>query len=125
MDGAYVIKLDKYADVWTYWIVLYVKNIEIIYFDSFVVKHVPKEIINLFDIKTKAKKKNIFGIQASNLLLCVYFCIGFIDFMLVGKTLIDYLISLFWPYDFEKNDNMILTYCKNTIPLKQLIYTQI
>ena len=57
MDGAYVIKLDKYADVWTYWIVLYVKNIEIIYFDSFVVKHVPKEIINLFDIKTKEKKK--------------------------------------------------------------------
>ena len=44
--------------------------------------------------------------------------------MLVGKTLIDY-ISLFWPYDFEKNDNMILTYCKNAIPLKQLIYTQI
>ena len=30
-DGAYVINLDEYADVGTYWIVLYVKNIEIIY----------------------------------------------------------------------------------------------
>ena len=34
-DGAYVINLDEYADVGTHWIVLYVKNTAIIYFDSF------------------------------------------------------------------------------------------
>ena len=34
-DGAYVINLDEYADVCTHWITLLVKNIEIIYFDSF------------------------------------------------------------------------------------------
>ena len=72
MDGAYVIKLDKYADVWTYWIVLYVKNIEIIYFDSFVVKHVPKETINLFDIKTKAKKKKTYLEYKQAIYFCVY-----------------------------------------------------
>ena len=33
--------------------------------------------------------------------MCAYFCIGFIDFMFAGKTLIDYT-SLFSPYDFEK-----------------------
>ena len=43
-DGAYVINLDEYADVRTYWIALYVENIEIIYFDSFGVEHVPKKI---------------------------------------------------------------------------------
>ena len=32
--------------------------------------------------------------------MCGYFCIGFTDFMLAGKTLIDYT-SLLSPYDFE------------------------
>ena len=44
--------------------------------------------------------------------MCGYFCIGFIIFMLVGETLIDYT-TLFSPYDFEKNDNIILSYFKN------------
>ena len=52
-NGAYVINLDKYADVGTHWIALYVKNNdvknndvknEITYFDSFGVEHVPLEI---------------------------------------------------------------------------------
>ena len=43
-DGAYVIKLDEYADVGTHWIALYCNKIEIVYFDSFGAEHVPKEI---------------------------------------------------------------------------------
>ena len=34
-NGAYVINLDEYEDVGTHWIALYVKNNEVIYFDSF------------------------------------------------------------------------------------------
>ena len=41
--------------------------------------------------------------------MCGYFSIGFINFMLVGKTLIDYT-NLFSPYDFNKNDTIILSY---------------
>ena len=41
-DAAYVTNLDEYADVGTYRIVLYVLNIEIIYFKSFGVQNVPK-----------------------------------------------------------------------------------
>ena len=41
-DRAYVINLDEYPDVGTYWIALYVKSIETIYFDSFGVEHVTK-----------------------------------------------------------------------------------
>ena len=44
--------------------------------------------------------------------MCGYFCIGFIDFMLAGKTLLDFT-SLFSPYDFEKNDDIILSYFKD------------
>ena len=45
--GAYVIDPDEYADVGTHWIDLFFKKNEIVYFDSFGVEHVPKEIKEL------------------------------------------------------------------------------
>ena len=51
---------------------------------------------------------NIHRIQPYVLIMCEYFCIGFIDFMLKGKSLLDYT-NLFSPNDYEKNDNII--YC--------------
>ena len=71
---------------------------------------------NIFRIQTKnvitVMQKNIFRIQAKNSIMCSYFCIWFIDFMLAGKTLIDYTILLS-PYKFEKDDKIILIYFKN------------
>ena len=87
-DGAYVINLDKYADVSTHWIALNVENTEIIFFGSFGVEHVPKEIEKF--IGHKNIKINLFRIQANNSIMCGYFCIGFIGFMLADKTLIDH-----------------------------------
>ena len=52
---------------------------------------------------------NIFRIQAYDSIMCGYFCIRFIDFMLAGKKLTDYT-NLFSPYNFKKNDNIILSY---------------
>ena len=109
-DGAYVINLDEYADVDTHWIALYVKNNETIYFDSFGVEHILKEIKKI--IRKKDIKTNIFRIEAYNSIMCGYFCIGFIDFIFSGKTFIDFT-GLFSPYDFEKNNNIILKYFKN------------
>ena len=94
-NGAYVINLDEYADVGTYWIALYVKNNEVVYFACFGVERVPKEIKRFKNIKA-----NIFRIQADNSVMCEYFCTGIIDFMFAGKSLIDYT-SLFSPYDFK------------------------
>ena len=75
-ENAYVTNLDEYADVSTHWIALYVKNNQVIYFDSFGVEHVPKEVKNF--IGNKDIKTNIFKIQAYNSIMCGYFCIGFI-----------------------------------------------
>ena len=97
-NGSYVINLDEYEDVDTHWIA----------FDSFGVEHVPKEIKRF--IKHKNIKTNIFRIQADNSIMCAYFCIGFIG-LLAGKSLIDFT-SLFSPYDFKKNDDIILSYFK-------------
>ena len=41
-DGAYVINLDEYSDIGTYWVALYVNNNNVIYFDSFGIEHIPK-----------------------------------------------------------------------------------
>ena len=57
-------------------------------------------------------KTNIFRVQANNSVMCGYFCIGFIDFMLAGKKLTDFT-GLFSFYDFKKNDNIILNYFKD------------
>ena len=53
------------------------------YFDSFGVEHIPEEIKEL--IGNKKIKANILWVQANNSVMCGYFCIGFIDFMLAGK----------------------------------------
>ena len=106
-NGAYVINLDEYADVGTHCIALYVSNNEVVYFGSFDVEHVPKEIKRF--IGHKNIKTNIFRIQADNSIMRGYFFIGFIDVMFAGRSLINFT-TLFSPYDIKKNDNIILSY---------------
>ena len=64
------------------------------YFDSYGVEHIPKEIKKF--IKHKNLRKNIFRIQAYDSVICGYFSIGFIGFMLKGRRLIDFT-NLFSP----------------------------
>ena len=82
-------------------------NDNVTYLDSFGVEHIPKEIIKF--IGNKSVKTNIFRIQAYDSMMCEYFCIGFIDFMLKGKSLTDFT-NLFSPNNLKKNDNIILNY---------------
>ena len=94
-------------------VALWVNNSNnITYFDSFGVEHIPKEIKAF--IKNKNIKTNIFRIQAYDLIMCGYFCTGFIDFMLKGKNLTEYA-NLFSPNNFKKNDDVILNYLMNNI----------
>ena len=102
-----MINLDEYAVVGTHWIALFCKKNEIIYCDSFGVEHVPEEIKEFMG--NKNIKANIFWVQANSSVMCSNFCIGFIDFMLAGKKLSDFA-TLFSPYDFDKNDNIVLSY---------------
>ena len=102
-DRAYVVNLDEYSDIGTDWVALYVQNNDVTYFDSFGVEHIPKEI-----------RANIFRMQAYDSIMCGYFCIGFIDFMLAGKTLTEYT-NLFSPNNFKKNDDIILNYFMSNI----------
>ena len=84
-DGTYIINIDECESIGTHWIALYVNAKNVTYFDSFGVEHIPKEIRKYIGNKNIIKR------------------ILFIDFMLKGKSLLEYA-NLFSPYDYEKND---------------------
>ena len=46
----------------------------------------------------------MFRVPAYTSIMCRYICIGFIEYILAGRTLIDYT-HLLLPHDFENNDN--------------------
>ena len=91
----------------THLIDLFCNRNEIVYFDGFGVENVSEEIKEF--VGKKNIIANIFRVQANNSLMCGYFCIGFIDFMLASKKLTNFT-NLFFPYDFRKKDHIILTY---------------
>ena len=106
-NGTCVINLDHSENTGTHWTVIFVKLNEVIYFDSFGVEYIPNEIME--KIKHKNIKTNIFRIQDNNSIMCGYFCILLIDYMLNNKTLTDFT-NLFSPWDFKKNDQIIKKY---------------
>ena len=106
-DGAYIVNLDWYSGIGTHWVALYVQNSDFTYFDYFGVEHIPEEIKKF--IGNKNIKTNIFRIQAFDSIMRGYFCIGFIDIMLAGKTLTDFM-DLFSPNNFKVIHDIILKY---------------
>ena len=72
-------------------------------------EYVPEEIKQF--VGDKNIIANIYWVQANNSVMCGYFCIEFIDFMLAGKKLTDFA-RMSSPYDGKKNDDIILGYFK-------------
>ena len=105
--GAYVINSDHSKNTGTHWVVIFVKKDEVIYFDSFVVECIPKEIME--KIGNKNIKTSIFRIQDKNSITCGYFCILFIEYILNNKTLTDFTNSVS-PWNLKKNDQIIKRY---------------
>ena len=98
--------LDEYKSKGTHLTTLYVNGDSVTYFDSFGVKQIKKKIEKIISNKNIAT--NIYRIKANDSIMCGYFCIGFIDFMLKGKRLLSYT-NLFYPKKiFPKNAKVIL-----------------
>ena len=85
-------------------------NNDVNYFDIFGTEYIPEKIKAF--INNKNIKTNIFRVQAYDPVMCGYFCIGFINFMLKGKTLTEFR-NLFSPNNFKKNDDIILKFFMN------------
>ena len=75
----------------THWIAFHVNgnnkraSYDEIYFNSYGAEDIPKEIKKI--IGNKNIITNIYRIQAYDSIMCGYFCVGFIDFMLKGKQI--------------------------------------
>ena len=69
------------------------------YFDSLGVEHIPNEIKKIMENKNITT--SIYRIEANDSILCVYFWIGCIDFILKGKSLLDYG-DLFSPVNMKR-----------------------
>ena len=108
-NGVYVINLDHSENTGTHWVLIFVRKNEVIYIDSFGVEYIPKEIMER--IRNKNIKTSISRIQDNNSIICGYFCILFIEYMLNNKTLSDFT-NLFSLWDLKKKDKIIVRYFK-------------
>ena len=82
------------------------------YFDSFAVEHISKEVKKFINNKNIIANTN--RVQNYDSIICGYFCIGFINYMFMDKTLTDYT-NLISPNNFRKNDDIILNYFLNKL----------
>ena len=74
-------------------LLLYLQNNDVTYFDSFGVEHIPTKVRTF--ICDENIKTNIFRMQTYDSIMCIYFCIGFISFILAGNTLTEFTKSFF------------------------------
>ena len=58
------------------------------YFDSFVIEYISQDLLH--KIKDKSITHNIFKTQSDDSITCGFYCIGFKEYMISGKTLFDY-----------------------------------
>ena len=104
-EGAHIINRDGYKSLETHRIALYLNDNNVTCFDNFGVEHIPKEIRKY--IGNKNIIKNTYKVRAYDSAMYGCFCIGFIDFTLKGKSLLEYR-NLFSPNSYENNDKIIL-----------------
>ena len=83
-----MIILDECNLIGTHWIALYVNDDNATCFHNFGVEHIPKKTEKI--IKNKNITTNNYRLKANESIMCGYFCIGFIYFILKGKCLLGY-----------------------------------
>ena len=109
-DGAYVINLDDKNSKGAQWVSFYWQKNTAVYFDCFGIEYIPQKVLN--KIKDKWITHNIFRIQDNESIMCGFYFIAFIEYMLTGKNLLDYT-NLFSPNDYKKNEKIIYKYFKD------------
>ena len=79
-DGTSMINIQKYKVIRTPWIALNVNGNNATFFDSSVDEYIPDKTEKFRDNKDIVVSNH--GIQAYDSIMCGYFCIGFMDFVL-------------------------------------------
>ena len=102
--------LDDKKSKGIHWASLFINRNTAVCFESFGIEYIPQEVLN--KIRDKLITRNIFRMQSDDSVMCEFYCIAFIEYMLAGKKLLDYT-NLFYPNDYKKNDKIIYQYFKD------------
>ena len=81
-----------------HWVSLFFEKIIAVYFDFFGTEYISLEVLS--KIKGKSITDNMFRIQDNDTIMCEFYCITFIEYMLSGKTLLGYT-NLFSPNGYK------------------------
>ena len=81
-----------------HWVSLFFDKIIAVYFDFFGTEYILLEVLS--KIKGKSITDNMFRIQDNDTIMCEFYCITFIEYMLSGKTLLGYT-NLFSPNGYK------------------------
>ena len=108
----YVINIDDKSSKGTHWVSLFINKNTAVYFDSFGIEFILQEVLS--KIKDKSVAHNTFRMQDNESTMGGFYCIAFIEYILAGKTLLDY-IHLFCPDGYEKNEKTIYKYFKDKL----------
>ena len=81
--GSYVINLDDKQSKGTHSVFLFIDRNTAVYFDSFRIEHIPRELSS--KMKDKSITQNIFSIHSDDSVMCGFCCIAFIDIWLQEK----------------------------------------
>ena len=84
-DGPYSINLDDKRSKETHWASLFIDKSKAVYLNSFRIDETSQEVLS--KIKDKSITHNIFWIQDDDSIMCWFYCIAFIEYMLEGRTL--------------------------------------
>ena len=103
-DGKYVINLFDKQSKGTHWLSLFFDRHTAVYFDSFKIEYISQEVLS--KIKDKFITHKIFRIQDDDFIICGFYCIVFIEYMLAEQTLLEYT-SFFSPNIYKKNDKIM------------------
>ena len=93
-----------------YKVSLFIDRTLTVYFNSFGIEYIPLKSLN--KIRDKSITRNIFRIQDNESIMCGFYYIVFIEYMLAGKTLLGYT-NFFSPNDYKRNDKIIYKYFKD------------
>ena len=88
-NGESFIKISDKQSKGTHWFSIIIDRNTAVYFDCFGIEYLPKDV--LYKFIDKSMTHNIFRIQSG----CGFYCIAFIEYMIAGKTLLDYTNLLF------------------------------
>ena len=69
-----------------HWVSLFVDRNLSIYFDSFGIEYISQEVLN--KVKDKSINHNIFRTKDNEFIMCGFYCVVFIEYMLSRKSFV-------------------------------------